>query len=62
MVDRFSYEMVRQKATDLVEECQEYGGMGGWSPMGRGLGWYVKIIGYKEPDESSIKNGTVLIF
>ncbi|CAF9940849.1 MAG: hypothetical protein HETSPECPRED_002657 [Heterodermia speciosa] len=62
VVDRFSYEMVRQKATDLVEECQEYGGMGGWSPMGRGLGWYVKIIGYKEPDESSIKNGTVLIF
>ena len=61
VVDRFSYEMVRQKATDIVEECQDYGGFGGWSPMGRGLGWYVKIIGYTEPDGPSLRNGTVLI-
>ena len=61
VVDRFSYEMVRQRATDIVEECQDYGGLGGWSSMGRALGWYVKIIGYKESIESSLRNGTVLI-
>ena len=61
VVDRFSYEMVRQKATDIVEECQDYGAFGGWSPMGRGLGWYVKIIGYNQPDESSLRNTSVLI-
>ena len=61
VVDRFSYEMVRQKAMDIVEECQEYGGFGGWSPMGRGLGWYVRIIGYTEMDGPSSRNETVLI-
>ena len=61
VVDRFSYEMVRQKAIDIVEECQDYGAFGGWSPMGRGLGWYVKIIGFKEPNESSLRNASVLV-
>ena len=61
MVDKFSYEMVRQRATDIVEECQDYGGLGGWSPMGRGLGWYVRIIGYKESNESSLRNRTIWI-
>ena len=39
IVDRFSYEMVRSVAIDIVEACQDVGGFGGWSPIGNCIGW-----------------------
>lgn len=33
-------------ATDIVEECQEEGGFGGYGPVGAGVGWMVKVIGF----------------
>lgn len=44
--DEFSYEQVRGVATDIVEECQEEGGFGGYGPVGAGVGWMVKVIGF----------------
>lgn len=49
-MDRFSYEMVRALATDIVESCQDEGGFGGWSPIGRGVGWWVRVTGYNGPE------------
>ncbi|MCJ1459155.1 hypothetical protein MMC28_009532 [Mycoblastus sanguinarius] len=45
VIDKFSFEQVRQLATDIVEECQEKGGLGGIAPIGKGLGWTVAVVG-----------------
>jgi len=62
VVDWFSYENVRALATEIVEECQDEGGFGGWSPIGRSMGWHVRIVGYDgkdvEPDGPALLFGT----
>lgn len=44
-MDAFSFEEVRRLATEIVEDCQDLGGRGGWSGIGRGVGWRVRVIG-----------------
>lgn len=50
IIDRFSFEQVRALATDIVEDCQTQGGYGGVAPLGTGVGWTVKVIGYTTAD------------
>lgn len=45
IVDAFSFEEVRRLAMDVIEDCQDAGGHGGWSPLGRGVGWHIRVIG-----------------
>lgn len=45
IVDAFSFEEVRRLAMDIIEDCQDAGGHGGWSPIGRGIGWHLRVIG-----------------
>ena len=56
--DDFSWEQVRATATDIVADCEDKGGWGGWSPIGRGIGFFVRVIGYVE--EGSRGNGSVV--
>ena len=47
IVDKFSYKQIRSLATDIIEDCQppRGAGMGGWSPIGREIGWMVRALG-----------------
>ena len=56
--DDFSWEQVRATATDIVADCEDKGGWGGWSPIGRRTGFYVRVIGFVE--EGSGGNGSVV--
>ena len=49
VLDRFSFEQVRQLATDILTDCEGNGGVGGIANIGRGLGWTVAVIGIDEP-------------
>ncbi|KAL2042751.1 hypothetical protein N7G274_004510 [Stereocaulon virgatum] len=59
--DRFSWEQIRATATDIVADCEDKGGWGGWSPVGTGLGFYVRVLGFVEPgsesDTSTVREG-----
>lgn len=44
-MDAFSFEEVRRVAMEVVEECQDSGGFGGWGVLGRAVGWRVRVIG-----------------
>lgn len=46
--DLFSFEQVRQAATDILEDCEARGGVGGVMTIGRGVGWTVAVIGVGE--------------
>ena len=59
LIDRFSYEIVRALATEIVEECQDEGGFGGWSPVGRGIGWWVRVVGFR--DGNPMRNESVSV-
>lgn len=61
VVDAFSFEEVRQLATEIVEDCQDVGGHGGWSPVGRGIGWHVRVIGVDVEEGGGGGNGRVLL-
>lgn len=50
ITDKFSFEQARALATDIVEDCQKQGGYGGVARIGRGIGWSVKVIGYRTLD------------
>lgn len=43
--DKFSFEQIKTRATDIVEDCQAQGGYGGVAPLGEDIGWTVKVIG-----------------
>ena len=45
ITDNISFEQIRAAAIDILEHCQEKG-YGGVMPIGRGIGWTVKIIGF----------------
>ena len=61
IVDRFSFKQARALATELIEDCQDEGGYGGFSVIGKnGVGWTVRAIGIElEPEPPS--NGTTLL-
>lgn len=49
--DSFSFEQARALAIEIIEICQDHGGLGGVAPIGHGVGWRVAVIGYKlDPD------------
>ena len=57
-IDRFSFEQIRQLATDILEECcQPETGYGGISPIGKGIGWVVGVTGFLGSDMRG--NGSV---
>ena len=61
IVDAFSFQEVRAKATEIVEDCQSAGGHGGWSPIGRGIGWHIRVIGVDHGNLGGRVNGTVVV-
>ena len=49
--DKFSFEQARALAIEILEFCQDHGGLGGFAPIGRRVGWRVVVVGYKfNPD------------
>ncbi len=55
--DAFSFEQVRALATQILEDCQDPGGYGGFAPIGRGVGWEVVVIGFKLPPDPPYRTG-----
>jgi len=53
--DMFSFEQVRQLATDILTDCESKGGVGGIANIGRGRGWTVAVIGSTEPGLTSLE-------
>lgn len=47
VVDQFSFEQVRVLALEIIEYCLDHGGIGGISPIGRGIGWTVAAKGVR---------------
>lgn len=45
-IDRFTFERARTLATEMVEDCQAFGGFGGFAELGRAVGWQVKVMGF----------------
>ena len=62
LVDNFSFKQARALATELIEECQDYGGFGGSAVIGKNrVGWTVVAIGIDlEPEPGG--NDTTFIF
>ena len=62
LVDTFSFKQVRALATELIEDCQDYGGFGGSAIIGKNqVGWTVVAIGIDlEPEPRGY--GTTFIF
>lgn len=59
--DRFSYYQFREIATEIVESCHDFGSLGGVAPIGRGVGWTVRVLGTQnEPSLSVMDNSTVM--
>ncbi len=56
--DMFSWEDVRAAAIRVAEDCEDNYGYGGWTPVGEGVGWHVKVLGFVE-DAGGV-NGTVV--
>ena len=46
--DMFSWEDVRAAATEVAVNCEDNYGYGGWTPVGAGVGWHVKVLGFVE--------------
>ena len=55
--DDFSFEQARALATEILEECQDRGGRGGFAPIGHGVGWRVAVIGFKLPPDPPYSTG-----
>ena len=45
--DMFSWEQVRAAAMAIAEECEENYGYGGSTPVGQGVGWHVRVAGFR---------------
>ena len=56
--DMFSWYEVREAATAVVVHCERNYGYGGWTPVGEGVGWRVRVLGFEE-DAGGV-NGTVV--
>ena len=54
----FSWQQVRAAAMAISEECEDNPGYGGWTPVGSGVGWEVRVLGFR--DEVGGVNGTVM--
>lgn len=50
-IDDFSFEQARALATEILEICQDHGGLGGAAPIGHGVGWTVTVIGWSLPPD-----------
>lgn len=47
-LDRFSWQQVRSAAGAVSESCSGIPGYGGWTPVGSGVGWHVRVFGWRE--------------
>ena len=56
--DTFSWQQVRAAALAIEEACEDDPGYGGWAPVGAGVGWEVRVLGFR--DEVRGVNGTVM--
>ncbi len=56
--DMFSWEQVRAAATTVAADCEENYGYGGRTVVGQGVGWNVRVLGFK--DDAGGVNGTVV--
>ncbi|KAL9125010.1 MAG: hypothetical protein Q9217_005725 [Psora testacea] len=63
IIDKFSYEQIRGLATDIVQECQppDGAGVGGWAPIGRHIGWIVRVLGMERLNASRADGATMLV-
>lgn len=48
-IDVFSFQEVRARALEILEECQDEGGYGGIGVLGQKKGWEVQVVGYLPP-------------
>ena len=55
--DVFSWEQVRAAALAVAVECEDSYGYGGWTSVGQGVGWDVRVLGFEE--DAGGANGTV---
>lgn len=56
--DLFSWEQVRAAALAVAAECEDSYGYGGWTSVGQGMGWDVRVLGWVE--DAGGANGTVV--
>ena len=56
--DMFSWEQLRAAALAVAEDCEDSFGYGGWTLVGEGVGWNVKVLGFREG--AGGVNGTVV--
>ena len=56
--DYFSWEQVRAAALAVAVECEDRDGYGGWTSVGQGVGWDVRVLGWVE--DAGEVNGTML--
>ncbi|KAL8856632.1 MAG: hypothetical protein Q9178_006788 [Gyalolechia marmorata] len=61
-IDRFSFEQARALAQNLLDDCQDFGGFGGFTDLGRGVGWQVTVLGVDlpRPQIASVEDGSAL--
>ena len=57
VVDRFSFQQIRQSATDILTDCEENWGVGGIASLGAGLGWTVAVIGIDSLERGNWSDG-----
>lgn len=48
-IDQFSFEQARALAQNVLDDCQDFGGFGGFTDLGRGVGWQVTVLGLVLP-------------
>lgn len=51
IIDNFSFEQARALAIEILENCKDHGGKGGFASIGHGIGWRVCVIGFKLPPD-----------
>ena len=62
VIDRFSFEQARALAQDVLDDCQDFGGFGGFTDLGTGVGWQVTVFGLilPRPGIASVEDGSAL--
>lgn len=60
--DRFSFRQARTLATEVVQDCQDSGGWGGFADIGRDhVGWTVRVMGIQDDPEPPMAGTTFIL-
>lgn len=61
VVDRFSFEQARALAQNVLDYCQDFGGFGGFTDLGRWVGWQVTVLGLALPRAGNSSVGRIYL-